>query len=247
MAKANMSENNIYALYRGHADVRDAAKTLRTNLEFSGIDQEIRSIAVTSSEMNAGKSTVAICLGMAMAEAGKRVLLIDNDLRDPSIENELRMNSRYTLPDLLTGRVRFEEACLPTNAEGLFVLDLGSRRVGNPVEVLSSAKYKALIRQAKDKFDFVIIDTPPIGLFIDAAITSQMVDGVVFVINAGKTTPKEVKEALGQLEKANAHVLGAVLNNVQRKNSNYYYYDQSGQKKRRKKSKAKHAAQSEKG
>lgn len=233
----NIVDNSIYALYRNHDELRDAAKTLRTNLEFSGIDHEIRSVAVTSAEMSVGKSTIGICLGFAMAETGKRVLLIDNDFRDPQVAMRLKVRSTYTLSDLLAGKVPAVNACVPTREENLYVLDLGNRRLNNPVEVMSSAKYKAMIQQLGEYFDFVIIDTPPIGMFIDAALASQMVDGVLFVINSGKTSSREVKEALSQLEKANARVLGAVINNVHRTNSNYYYYDRQGNKKRKKSSK----------
>ena len=230
---SNLNENNIYALYEENSDVRDAAITLRTNLEFTGIDQEVRSVAVTSAEMSVGKSTISIALAMAMAESGKRTLIIDNDFRNPQVQLRLKLRGGNSLTDVLSGRVPLETACIPTRLSNLYVLDLGSRRINNSVDVLRSERYKRLIEQLKQWFDFIVVDTPPIGMFIDAALSAQLTDGAVFVVNAGKTNAKEVKEALAQLEKANVRVLGAVLNNVVRSHSNYYYYDRRGQRKKR--------------
>ena len=188
---------------------------------------------MTSAEMSVGKSTISIALGMAMAESGKRTLIIDNDFRNPQVQLRLKIRGNCSLPDVLSGRVPLENACIPTRLNNLYVLDLGSRRIHNSVDVLRSARYKHLIEQLKRMFDFIIIDTPPVGMFVDAALSAQLTDGAVFVVNAGKTNGKQVKEALAQLEKANVHVLGAVLNNVVRTHSNYYYYDRSGQRRKR--------------
>ena len=230
---SNLYESNIYALYEENGDVRDSAITLRTNLEFASIDKELTSVTVTSAEMSVGKSTVAIALGMAMAESGRRTLIIDNDFRNPQIELRLKVRGTHRIQDVLSGRVAPMDACIPTRMENLYVLDLGSRRINNAVDLLRSGRYKRLVEQLKQLFDFVIIDTPPVGMFIDAALAAQLTDGAVFVINAGKTNGKDVKEALVQLEKANVHVLGAVLNNVVRAHSNYYYYDRQGRRKKR--------------
>ena len=230
---SNFVQNNIFKLYKTNSELRDAARTLRTNLEFAGIDQEIQCIAITSAEMSVGKSTIAISLGISCAEAGKRTLIIDDDFRNPQIASRLRIRSKFNIADLLSGRVMPEDACMPTAQEGLYVLDLGNRRINNPVEVMNSVKYKNMIAQLKNQFDFIIMDTPPIGMFIDAAVAAQTADGVVFVINSGKTKAQDVREGLSQLEKANVRVLGAVLNNVIRSNSSYYYYDRQGNRKRR--------------
>lgn len=236
---SNVSQQSMAKLYAENSELRDTARTLCTNLEFAGVDEEIQCVVVTGYEMSVGKSTVALALAMAAAEMGKRTLIIDNDLRNPQIALRMKVRSRFSIADMFSGRVQVEELCVPTNFRDLFVLDLGSRRVANPVEVLGSAKYKHCIEELRNMFDFIVIDTPPIGMFIDAAVAAQVSDGVLFVVNSGKTQARQVKESLAQLEKAKVRVLGAVLNNVIRTSKNYYYYyDRRGMKKRRKKSHA---------
>lgn len=233
---SNQAQNNMFNLYQTNNELRDSARTLRTNLEFAGIDQEIQCVAITSAEMSVGKSTIAIALAMSGVDAGKRTLIIDNDFRNPQIAGRLKVRSKYNIGDILSGRIPPEAACVPTAMEGLYVLDLGNRRVSNPVEIMNSAKYKSFLGELRNMFDFIVIDTPPIGMFIDAAVAAQVSDGVLFVINSGKTKPQDAKEGLSQLEKANVKVLGAVLNNVARSNNNYYYYDRQGNRKRKHKS-----------
>ncbi|MBC8529557.1 CpsD/CapB family tyrosine-protein kinase [Christensenellaceae bacterium NSJ-44] len=228
--------DNSYQIYFNSPELREAIKTLRVNIEFAGIDEPVRSVAVTSVEAGVGKSTIALSLAIAMAETGKTTLIIDNDFRNPQIANRLMVRGVYSLTELFSGKVDPREACVPTKVNNLFMLDLGSRRLNNPIEVLSSGRYKALLAKVKQDFDFVVIDTPPLGLFIDAAIASTQVDGVLMVISSGKSTAAEVKESLAQLEKANAHVIGCVLNNLKHKPADYYgyYYDKRGDKKRKK-------------
>ena len=214
----------VLELYYGDAQLRDSIKTLRTNIEFAGIDKTIKSVAVTSADVGVGKSMVSICLAVAMAETGRRTLLIDNDFRHPQIANRLGIRCRYALSDLLSGSVRIEDVCVDTQIPNLFVFDSGSRRISNPVEILSSVRYREVLNVLYDAFDFLVIDTPPVGLFVDAAVISSQVEGVLLVIQKGKTKREAVKASMSQLEKANAHILGAVLNGASHTASDYYYY-----------------------
>lgn len=223
---------SIYDLYYGDAQLRDSIKTLRTNIEFAGIDSRIKSVAVTSADVGAGKSLISICLAIAMAESGRRTLLIDDDFRHPQIANRLGIRCRYTLSDLLGGNIDIHSVCIPTQVANLYVFDSGNRRISNPVEVLSSIRYKEVLNELYDAFDFLIIDTPPLGLFVDAAVISSQVEGVLLVIQKGQTKREAVKAALSQLEKANAHVLGAVLNGASHSSSNTYYYYHYGERRR---------------
>ena len=131
---------------------------------------------------------------------------------------------RYSLSDLLAGNIAINSVCVPTEIPNLYVFDSGNRRISNPVEVLSSIRYKEVLNELYDAFDFLIIDTPPVGLFVDAAVISSQVEGVLVVIQKGKTKREAVRAAMSQLEKANAHVLGAVLNGASHTSSDYYYY-----------------------
>ena len=224
--------SNIYELYYGSSDLRAAAKALRVNLEFIGRDEPLRSIAVTSAEADVGKSTVAICLGIAVAESGRRVLLVDNDFHDPQIAGRLRLRSTRSFSDLLAGRISLQDVCLPTRVNNLYALDMGNRKITNPVELMDSGRYRDLLRQLRAGFDFVIVDTPPLGQFIDAAVVAPQTDGVLLVIHSGNTTSENVQEALSQLQLADARVLGAVLKDVPRLPAREEYEPQSRLEKR---------------
>ena len=192
---------SVLELYYGDAQLRDSIKTLRTNIEFAGIDKRIKSVAVTSADVGAGKSMISICLAVAMAESGRRTLLIDDDFRHPQIANRMGIRCRYSLSDLLAGNIAINSVCVPTEIPNLYVFDSGNRRISNPVEVLSSIRYKEVLNELYDAFDFLLV-----------------------VIQKGKTKREAVRAAMSQLEKANAHVLGAVLNGASHTSSDYYYY-----------------------
>ena len=217
--------NNFDALYDG--DVLESIKTLRTNLEFAGMDKPIRSISITSTQPSEGKTTVSLLLGMAMGEASKKTLIVENDFRHPQIAKRIEKRMPLGITDLLTDKNTLDEVVYETEFNNLYMLNVG-RRIANPVEVLGSNKYLRIMEEVKEKFDFVIFDTPPMGLFIDGAIIASKVDGVLLVINSGSTPANDIKETVDQLEKAKANILGVVLNAVTRENgyhkSSYYRY-----------------------
>lgn len=227
-----------FASYYENEMIRESAKTLRTNIEFSGIDKPIQSVVITSAEKFEGKSTVAIYLAIAYSEAGKNTLIIDNDFRNPQMANRCSIRSNYSLSDVLSATSEnITDFCIPTKLPRLSVMDIGNRRISNPIEMLSSAKYKQVLQYAIQAFDFVIVDTPPLGLFIDAAVISSAVDGVIVTIGSGKTKSSQVKEVLSQLDKAKASVIGAVLNDTKASNTSYYYYyDKQNHTKKKKQS-----------
>lgn len=151
----------------------------------------------------------------------------------PQIANRMGIRCRYSLSDLLAGNIAINSVCVPTEIPNLYVFDSGNRRISNPVEVLSSIRYKEVLNELYDAFDFLIIDTPPVGLFVDAAVISSQVEGVLVVVQKGKTKREAVRAAMSQLEKANAHVLGAVLNGASHTSSDYYYYHYGSHRRRR--------------
>ena len=232
--------SSVYDLYFGNGSLTESVKTLRANIDFAGIDSDIRSVVLTSAKKGEGKSTIASCLAIAEAESGRKTLIIDNDFRAPQLARRFGIRNPHSLVELLnlpTGTDMTQYA-VSTEIPNLYVLDVGSRRISNPVEILSSNKYKRLLRNCFESFDFIIIDAPPLGYFIDAAVIATYVDGVAIVVGAGRSTAAEEKEVLSQLEKANAHVIGVVLNGVKHNKSNYYYYyyDKSGRKKKKRRS-----------
>lgn len=194
----------------------EAYKTLRTNLMFSGAG--VKTIMITSSNENEGKSTVSTELARSLAEAGKKTLFIDADMRKSVI---LKNNDNVKgLSELLLDMCSADDVIYSTQDENFDVLFTG-RFPPNPVEILGGDKFKALLDELKKTYDYIIIDTPPIGIVIDAAVIASCCDGAVLVLAYRKTDRKSAKEAKEQIEKSGCKVLGAVINETEKKNSTY--------------------------
>ena len=193
---------------------REAYKTLRSNIEFSGRD--VRIIAVTSCTPNEGKSEISFELARSFAQNNRQVLLIDADLR-LSI-----MNAHYDiqlsgpgngLAHLLSGQCEPEDAIYETNLPNLYFLPIG-RDVSNPLSLIATPDFDQLIKSAGEAFDYVFLDTPPIGLVIDSAEMARSCDGSVLVLEYNKTHRRAMAEAKKQLERTGTPILGCVLNKV---------------------------------
>src|SRR5690625_2699006 len=203
----------------------EAFRTLRTNLQFAGLDNPIRSLLVTSAGPGEGKSTVASNLGVAVAQSGGKVIVIGADLRRPQLQNALLVSNTVGMTTVLTGNMTWQEALQPTEVEGLSVLPSGPIPP-NPAELLGSQRMKKLLEEMEQAVDLVIIDAPPIIAVTDAGILSRWSDGVLLVVSAG-ITPREIaKSAKEQLEQVGARILGDVVNRLSDDSSYYYYYYQ---------------------
>lgn len=211
---------NISKDYR----TNEAYKTLRTNLEFSGSDK--RSIVLTSSTPNEGKSTVSLGLSMSLAESGKKVLLVDADLRKSVLMGRHRvMEEVKGLSHYLSGQANLTDVVCATQNEGLFIIFAGVVPP-NPSELLGSDRFQELIDKAKREYDYVIIDAPPLGSVIDAAVIAKACDASVLVVAANTVSYKFVRTVKSQMEKTDCPILGVVLNKVNMKQNKYYgkYY-----------------------
>lgn len=211
---------NISKDYR----TNEAYKTLRTNLEFSGSDK--RSIVLTSSTPNEGKSTVSLGLSMSLAESGKKVLLVDADLRKSVLMGRHRvMEEVKGLSHYLSGQANLTDVVCATQDEGLFMIFAGVVPP-NPSELLGSDRFQELIDKAKREYDYVIIDAPPLGSVIDAAVIAKACDASVLVVAANTVSYKFVRTVKSQMEKTDCPILGVVLNKVNMKQNKYYgkYY-----------------------
>ncbi len=219
-------------------DIQNAIQTLRTNIQFAGIDHAYKSIAVTSAVPSEGKSTVALLLAVSMAEAGKRTLIVDCDCRRPMIGNRLNVRPQYTWLDILAKGMPLSAVAVQTQQPNLFFLD-AEPQLPHAVELIASNRFAQLMQDADAAFDVVIYDTPPLGSFIEAAVLASKVDGTLLVISTGKVNVSKEREVLEQLKKVSAHIIGAVLNGVKgNKNSDYYYYYYNrGEKHKRKRRK----------
>ncbi|MCI7242207.1 MAG: CpsD/CapB family tyrosine-protein kinase [Bacilli bacterium] len=211
---------NIDKLKKLDNSTNEAYKRLRTNVQFCGSDVKV--IALTSTIPNEGKSSVSFNLAASIAESGKKVIFIDADLRKSVLVGRYKINKAVKgFTHYLSGVNSFDEVVYSTNVENLHVVFSGPVPP-NPAELLGNKYFKTLIKQLRQTYDYVIIDTPPIGSVIDAAIVAQECDGVVMVVAAGEISYKLVQKTKAQLEKADCKILGVVLNKVPTGKGGYY-------------------------
>lgn len=190
----------------------EAMKTLRTNLIFSG--PSVRVIGLTSYGAAEGKSTISFQLAVSFAQAGKRVLLVDADLRRSVMANRLQVKSKPEgLSHYLTGQANVSDLLCETDMPGMYIMFAGTR-VPNSTELLGSENFAKLIPALKEAFDYVIVDTAPLGQVIDCAVMAPYLDGVAMVIDSTNNSYKLERKIKHQIEKSGGKVLGAVLNQV---------------------------------
>ncbi|CEN94108.1 polysaccharide biosynthesis tyrosine autokinase [Paeniclostridium sordellii] len=223
--------------------ISEAYRTIRTNIEFSNLDKEIKTIVVTSSQQNEGKSTVIANLAVSFAGMeDKKVLVVEGDLRNPTVHRMFNVSNTHGITEILTGQRSFQECVYRTEVQGLDVITCG-KIPPNPSEMLASKKMKAFIESLKDYYDYIFIDAPPIGIITDAGIVSTYTDGTMLVVGSKEVDIDMVKIAKSRLEKVNANILGLVLNKFEESNGSYgyynYYYEESSSDKRSKKKKKK--------
>lgn len=202
----------------------EAYKGLRTNILFCG--SEVKVIAITSCTPNEGKTEVSFQLAISMAEAGKKVIFLDADLRKSVLVGRCQVDrSLKGLSHYLSGQDKFEDVTCATNLENLNVVFSG-QVPPNPAELLGNSKFQTMIEELKTQYDYIIIDTPPLGRVIDAAVVAGQSDGVVLVIEANAISYKFAQKIKEQLEKSNCKILGAVMNKIERRDKGLYgkYY-----------------------
>ena len=205
--------------------ISESYRMLRTGVEYAGVDDPVDLLMVTSCRAGEGKSTTSANMAVTFAQTGQRVLLIDADMRKPSQHHIFGVSNRGGLTDVLQGRSTLEAGVQSSPVEHLHVLTAGPTPP-NPSEMLGSRAMAALLEQAKEDYDRVIIDTPPITAVTDAHIVAGKCDGVVLVIDYGKVKLGTARKAKETLQNAGSRLLGVVLNNVDRDTGggNYYYY-----------------------
>jgi len=198
-------------------------RTIRTNLEFSSVDQELQSVLVTSSGPGEGKSMTTANLAVVYAQQGKKVLLIDADLRKPTVHYTFRMDNLRGLSNILVNEMKLEEVAYSTSVDNLDVITSGPIPP-YPSELLGSNRMRTLLFEAKKTYDLVLFDTPPVLVVTDAQVLANIVDGSILVIRSKQTEFEPAMRAKEILETAKAKLLGTVLNDREKTNMNYYYY-----------------------
>lgn len=220
----NPTRRKLITKLNPKSPVSEQYRTIRTNIQFSSIDEDIRTLMVTSSGPGEGKSTTTANLAVVFAQQGKRVLLVDADMRKPTVHYTFGFTNTFGLTNVLTRQMALEEAVKSTNEELLHVLTSGPIPP-NPAELLSSRGMKEFFDAALAAYDLVMFDTPPVLAVTDAQVLSNQCDGTILVISSGKTEIESAEKTKDLLVAAKAKILGVVLNNKKmNKNDNYYYY-----------------------
>ena len=199
----------------------EAYKTLRTNIEFSGSDKRV--IVFTSCTPNEGKSTVSLSLAASLAEGEKRVLFIDADLRKSVLMGRHKIIGDLNgLSHFLSGQAELKDVICKTQNQGLSVI-LAGVVPPNPAELLEDKLFDELMEEARKQYDYILVDTPPMGNLIDGAIVASKCDGAVLVIESGGVSYRLAQKVKSQLERSGCRLLGAVLSKTGEERSGRYY------------------------
>lgn len=243
----NRTLSDIISLENPKSPVAEAYRTFRTNIQFSSFDKELKSIVITSSGPGEGKTTTTCNLAVAMAQSGKKVLLVDCDLRKSQIHKNFGLSNQQGLANILLKQLPHTEIIQRTYVENLSVLTAGPKPP-NPSELLGSNAMKSFVQKITQDYDNIIFDTPPVGVVTDAAILSAIVDGTILVVASGQVAVEAARRSKALLENVNANIIGVLLNKIPLEGRSYYgyyyyhyYYDGNGEKRKaekRKRSKA---------
>jgi non-specific protein-tyrosine kinase len=238
--KESKPSESLVTYHSPRDPLSEAYRVLRTNLGFSAIDSDLSSIVISSASPGEGKSTTAANLGVVMAQAGKRVIIIDSDLRRPTQHSFFDLTNSHGLTTALLDNVSPPTTHLKnTKVRGLRVLTSGPIPP-NPAEILSSQRMGQLILALSEEADVLLFDTPPVLSVTDAAVLAPQTDGTLFVVQVGETRRDTLTQAVKRIRSSNAQVLGVLLNRIKPSHGSYYYYqyyssygDEGGKRRRR--------------
>lgn len=231
MARRYAKDRKLFSHILPKSAIAESFRTLRTNIAFSAHTGQHRTILVTSPVPGDGKSTVTSNLGVVLAQAQKRVLIIDCDLRKPVMHSCFSLDKASGLTNLLVQDLSPDEVVSATEVEGLYVIASGPIPP-NPSELLGSPKMAGLLAKVAEQYDVVLLDAPPLIAVTDAVLLAPMVDSVLLVLKAGSSRVELAMEAKNQLVKANAKSIGVVLNEARlsQRGGYYYYYGNKNDK-----------------
>jgi len=209
-----------------HADPKsiaaEAYRSLRTSIQFAGLDHKCRTILVTSSSPGEGKSTTVSNFGVVMAQTGSRICLIDSDLRRPTLHRVFGLGNGRGLTTALLDGLPFSQVAQSTVVPNLFVLPSGPVPP-NPAELVGSNRMRESLEAAVEDYDMILLDSPPLVSVSDAVALAAFTDGVVLVVQTGKVPHDVIRRAAAQLHAVKGRVLGVVMNAVNLKRDGYYY------------------------
>jgi capsular exopolysaccharide synthesis family protein len=204
------------------SSIAEAFRMVRSNIKFMAVDKSLQTIMVTSAGKGEGKSTTAANLAMALAQDGRKVVIVDGDLRRPSVHKQFGVPNSQGLTNAIVGGIPLSELIVDVGLENLSVLTAGPIPP-NPAELLDSARFTHVVEELKEMFDIVVFDAPPVLGVADASVLAGRADGVVLVIAGGEVEKRAARRTTQMLLQARAHILGVVLNKVNDRDRYYYY------------------------
>ncbi|MFD3446625.1 CpsD/CapB family tyrosine-protein kinase [Microbacteriaceae bacterium 4G12] len=213
----------LIAYEQPKSPISEQYRNIRTNIQFSVPEGELHSLMVTSASPSEGKTTTTANLATVFAQQGVKVLLIDADLRKPSLHHMFRTDNIFGLTNVLTKRETFEKCVQVTDVENLSFLPSGAIPP-NPAELLGSRYIDEFMKEVHSQYDMIIFDLPPILAVTDAQVIANKCDGVVLVVRSEKTEKEQALKAKALLENASGKLLGVVLNDKKIDENHYYYY-----------------------
>lgn len=227
ISKHSEDGNRPISISQPRSPVSEAFRALRTNIQFAAVDREIRTVLITSPSPTEGKTTISINLAAVLAQSGKRVALVDGDLRRPKLHKRLGLPNRAGLSSLFVQSHMYLDGSLQkTETPNLWVVTSGDLPP-NPAELLASEKMTSILTGLQQQLDLIVVDSPPIMAVTDAAVLAPKVDGVVLVVRPGATKISALESCVEQMSRVGANILGVVINDVEFGNSrfsyNYYY------------------------
>jgi len=225
----------LLAFYNPKSPIAEAYRMLRTNISFSCEEKGIKTLMLASASSTEGKTTIAVNLAIAMVNSGKKVLLVDADLRNPKIHQYFEVSNSLGMTNVILESIDYKECIIKHESiENLDILTSGPTPP-NPSEILGSEKIGQFISNATQAYDLVLFDSPSVISVSDAVILSTKVDRVILVVASGVTNIKAAQKAKELLEKVNSNILGVVLNKITKKTvDDYYLYEYSYKENRTK-------------
>jgi len=227
--RRSINDRSLIVSANPMSPISEVYRLLRTKIHYLSKDHESSVVMVTSSQAGEGKTTTICNLAITYALEGKRVLLIDADLRKPSLHRIFSLSNDNGLSTLLTGNANMEDAIQETMVACLSLLPSGPVPA-NPSELIASATLQELLESVKQEYDMILVDTPPVLTATDPVITSTLCDGVVMVVAVGRVKKDHLKKAKEQLDHVNARMLGIVLNRINRDDQQLFYMKHYGAK-----------------
>ena len=219
----DLTQRSLITHRNPKSPIAEQYRTIRTNIQFSSIDKELKTLMITSSGPGEGKSTTVANLAVVLAQQEKRVLLIDTDLRKPTVHYTFKVSNIYGVTSILTRQTTLRDTIVSSKIPNVDVLPSGPIPP-NPSELINSKSMNDLIEEASRMYDYVLFDTPPLLAVTDGQLLAHHVDGVILVVSSGKTEIESATKAKELLENANAKIIGAVLNEKAARKEKYYYY-----------------------